>query len=116
MSLGKDGERVAKRYLESLGFEFVAENYRYNRAETDLIFKDESKKRLIFIEVKTRRTKTFGEPEESVTEKKQEQILKSAEGFLMTHTEYDDYEKRFDVMAIMIEDGKEKINHIENAF
>ena len=116
MSLGKDGEAIAKRYFESLGYEFVAENYRYNRAETDLIFKDESKKRLIFIEVKTRRTKTFGEPEESVTEKKQEQILKSAEGFLMTHTEYDDYEKRFDVMAIMIEGGKEKINHIENAF
>ncbi len=116
MSLGKDGERAAKKYFESLGYEFVAENYRYNRAETDLICKDESKKRLIFIEVKTRRTKTFGEPEESVTEKKQQQILKSAEGFLMTHTEYDDYEKRFDVMAIMIEDGKEKINHIENAF
>ncbi len=116
MSLGKDGEAIAKKYFESLDYEFVAENYRYSRAETDLIFKDESKKLLVFIEVKTRRTKTFGEPEESVTEKKQEQILKSAEGFLMTHTEYDDYEKRFDVMAIMIEDGKEKINHIENAF
>ena len=116
MSLGRTGEVIAKKYFESLGFEFVAENYRYQRAETDLIFKDEKSKRIIFIEVKTRRTKTFGEPEESVTEKKQEQMIKSAQGFLMTYPEYDDYEKRFDVMAIMIEDGKEKINHIENAF
>lgn len=116
MSLGKDGEAIAKRYFESLGYEFVAENYRYNRAETDLIFKDESKKLIVFIEVKTRRNKTFGEPEDSVTEKKMEQIIKSAEGFLMEHPEYEDFEKRFDVAAIMIVRGKEEINHIENAF
>ncbi len=116
MSLGKDGEAIAKRYFESLGYEFVAENYRYNRAETDLIFKDETKKLIVFIEVKTRRSKTFGEPEDSVTEKKMEQIIKSAEGFLMKHPEYEDFEKRFDVAAIMIVGGKEEINHIENAF
>ena len=116
MSLGKEGELIAKKYFGSLGYELVAENYRYNRAETDLIFKDEKNKVLIFIEVKTRRTKTFGEPEEAVTQKKQEQMVKSAEGFLMTRLEFDDYEKRFDVAAIMIEDGEVKINHIENAF
>lgn len=70
----------------------------------------------MFVEVKTRRNKKFGEPEESITEKKMEQMVKSAQGFLMTHEGYDDYEKRFDVAAIMIENGRMKINHIENAF
>lgn len=116
MSLGKTGEAIAKRYMESLGYETVAENYRYNRAETDIIVKHEEKKVLVFVEVKTRRSKSFGEPQESVTTKKQEQMINSAEGFLMTHTEFTDYEKRFDVIAIMIENGKERIDHIENAF
>lgn len=116
MSLGKTGEALAKGFMESLGYETVAENYRYNRAETDIIVKHEDKKVLVFVEVKTRRSKNFGEPQESVTPKKQEQMVRSAEGFLMTHTEYGDYEKRFDVIAIMIENGKEKIDHIENAF
>ncbi|MBE2218835.1 MAG: YraN family protein [Ignavibacteria bacterium] len=116
MRLGKHGEGFAKKYFESLGYEFVSENYRYERAETDLIFKDDVKKLLVFVEVKTRRSKKFGEPEESITEKKMEQMIKSAQGFLMTHEGYDDYEKRFDIAAIMNENGRMKINHIENAF
>ncbi len=116
MRLGKHGEGVAKKFFESLGYEFIAENYRYEHAETDLIFKDDSKKLLVFVEVKTRRNRKFGEPEESITEKKVEQMIKSAQGFLMTHDGYDDYEKRFDVAAIMIENGETKVNHIENAF
>ncbi len=116
VSLGKKGEEIAKKYFEESGYELVAQNHRFDRAEIDLIFKKESSKTLIFVEVKTRRTKTFGEPEESVTEAKQLQIIKSAEGFLMNNEEYHDYEKRFDVAAIFIEGGSEKLNHIENAF
>ncbi len=115
-SLGKTGEAIAKEYFESLGFEIVAENYRYNRAETDLVVKDEKKRVLVFVEVKTRRNRNFGEPQESVTPKKQQQMVKSAEGFLMMTPGYEDYEKRFDVAAIMIEDGKAKLDHIENCF
>jgi putative endonuclease len=116
MSLGKDGEGIAKRHFESLGYELVAENFRHQRAETDLIFKNDLKKLLVFVEVKTRRSRTFGEPEESVTERKMEQIIKSAQGFLMAHEEFEEYEKRFDIAAIMIEAGKVKMNHIKNAF
>jgi Holliday junction resolvase-like predicted endonuclease len=45
-----------------------------------------------------------------------QQMIKSAQGFLMMYPEYEDYDKRFDVAAIMIEKGVEKINHIENVF
>lgn len=116
MNLGKHGEASAREYLLQKGYEIVKENFRYLRAEVDLIVKDESKKLLVFVEVKTRRTKKFGEPEEAVNDTKQKQLIKSAEGFLMNNTGYEDYDKRFDVIAIYIEGEKETINHIENAF
>ena len=116
MSLGRSGEAFAKKHFESLGYEFIAENYKYERAEIDLIFKNDEMKVLVFIEVKTRRTKTFGEPEGSVTEMKLMQIYKAAEGFVMENPEYEDYEKRFDIAAVMIINGVMKMNHLENAF
>ncbi|MGH2574232.1 MAG: YraN family protein [Ignavibacteria bacterium] len=116
MNLGKYGESLAKLYLERKGFQLIRQNYRYERAEIDLVFKDEKNKILVFTEVKTRKSKTFGEPEGSVIEKKQKQIIKSAQGFLMDNPEYEEYEKRFDVIAVYLSGRKEEINHIENAF
>ena len=116
MSLGKIGEELAKQYLESKGYKLVKENYRFERAEMDLIVKDEINKTVVFVEVKTRRTKSFGEPEEAVHEYKQLQLIKSAEGFMMNYPEYEDYEKRFDIIAIFMDGDKEIINHLENAF
>jgi putative endonuclease len=116
LSLGKQGEDLARNFFEQLGFELVEANFRFERAETDLILKDDSKKLLLFVEVKTRSNKAYGEPEESITERKMQQMIKSAQGFLMMYPEYEDYDKRFDVAAIMIEKGVEKINHIENVF
>lgn len=115
-SIGKQGEDFTCKFLEAKGYELVAKNFRYQRAEVDLIYKNEVSKTLVFVEVKTRRSKTFGEPEESVTEAKQAQLIKSAQGFLMDNEQYNDYEKRFDVAAIFIQNGKEKMNYIENAF
>ena len=116
MSLGSDGEALARKYLEEKGYELIKENYRFERAEIDLVMKNEKLKQLVFIEVKTRKTKSFGEPQEAVNEPKQLQLIKSAEGFMMNNIGYEDYEKRFDVIAIYIENGKENINHLENAF
>jgi len=116
LNLGRHGEARAKEVLIQKGYEIVKENFRYKRAEIDIIVKDEPKKLLVFVEVKTRSNKKFGEPEEAVTEQKMKQLVKSAEGFLMTNEGYDEYDKRFDVIAIMIEGKKEMINHIENAF
>lgn len=115
-SIGKYGEKLARRYLEEKGYELIEENFRYDRAEIDLILKDEKNKILIFAEVKTRKTKSFGEPEESVVPRKQLQIIKSAQGFLMDHDEYTEYEKRFDIVSIYITSDKEVIIHLPNAF
>lgn len=114
MNLGKKGEEIAKKYFESIGFRLLAENYRFERAETDLVFTDEQKKLLVFVEVKTRTNKKFGEPEESITEKKVQQLIKSAQGFVMTNPQYEEFEKRFDVASIMIVNGKEELKHLVN--
>jgi putative endonuclease len=116
MNLGRQGEEIARCYLEKKGYELVVKNYRYERAEIDLIMKKEDRKVLVFAEVKTRSSKRFGEAQESVVFRKQEQLIKSAQGFLMTHDEYAEYEKRFDVVAVYISGGKEEIIHFENAF
>ena len=113
--LGKKGETIAKDYFLAKKYIFIAENYRFERAETDLIFEDRNNKTLIFVEVKTRRSKTFGEPEEAITRKKSDNMVKSAEGFIYEHPEYENYERRIDVLTIFFEGNKEIINHIKNA-
>lgn len=114
--LGAGGELIAKKYLEDKNYKFIKNNFRYERAEIDLIFEDEDQKLLIFIEVKTRRNKKYGEPEESVNFSKQNQIKKAAMGFVTENNKYTDYDLRIDVISILLIEGKVEINHIENAF
>jgi putative endonuclease len=115
-TLGKFGEEKAKEYLESKGYEFLVSNYRYDRAEVDLIFKDEKNKIVIFVEVKTRRNREFGEPEESINAAKQNQIKKAAWGYISENVEFMDFDLRIDTLSVFL-DGKEIIlNHTENAF
>ena len=114
--LGSFGEEKAKEYLESKGYELLVSNYRYDRAEVDLILKDEKQKMVVFVEVKTRRSKTFGEPEESINAAKQKQIKKAAEGFISENEEYMDYDLRIDTVSVFIDRKDVIINHTENAF
>jgi len=114
--LGASGELIAKNFLSAKKYKFVKNNYRFERAEIDLIFEDEEKKLLLFIEVKTRRNKKFGEPEESVTITKQNQIKKAAMGFVFENNKYTDYDLRIDIVSIFFKERKFEINHIENAF
>ena len=114
--LGANGELIAKNFLMNKNLKFVKNNFRYERAEVDLIFEDEKDKLLIFAEVKTRRNKVFGEPEESVNLSKQNQIKKAAMGFVSENENYSDHDLRIDVISILIKDGKAEIEHFENAF
>jgi putative endonuclease len=116
LNFGRSGEESAWKYLEAKGYELVGKNYRFQRAEIDLIVKKDSEQNLVFVEVKTRRNRKFGEPEEAITQRKIDQLCKSAEGFLLNYPEYNDYIMRFDVISIMIEGKSESIKHFENAF
>lgn len=114
--LGKNGEIIARNFLIEKGLKFLKANYRYERAEIDLIFEDSKTNTIIFTEVKTRKNKKFGEPEESVNPAKQERIKKAAMGFILENESYSSHELRIDVISILFTDGNPVINHIENAF
>lgn len=114
--LGANGELIAKKYLLDKKYKFIKNNYRFERVEVDLIFEDQENKLLMFVEVKTRRNKKYGEPEESVTVSKQNHIRKSAMGFISENPEYEKHDLRIDVISILLNDDVPEIRHIENAF
>jgi putative endonuclease len=114
--LGDFGENKAKEYLKAKGLRFIQSNFKYFKKEIDLIFYDKKNKIIIFVEVKTRRSKDFGEPEEAINHFKQINIRQAAAGFLKYNPEYDEYDIRFDSVSVFMGSDVPEINHIENAF
>jgi len=110
---GKAGEDLAAKYLEQHGLTIRERNYRFEHGEIDLIAEDGAE--LVFVEVKARRSATFGTPEEAVTEEKQDRVRAAADGYLYEH-DIDDRPCRFDVVAIEFKNNKADIRHIRNAF
>ncbi len=113
-ALGRSGEEAAVAYLRKKKFVIVERGFRFHRGEIDIIAYDGDT--LVFIEVKTRRDKVFGLPEESVTPAKQAQVRRVAEAYLMIHNLHD-VPCRFDILSISC-DEKEgyQIRHLRNAF
>ncbi len=119
--LGKWGENAAADYLAAKGYEILERNVRTPYGEIDLIALLPGKSpvegdTMTFIEVKTRATSSFGNPEESVNSHKQAHMLASAQYYMQEHPEYDG-DWRFDVIAIkLLNPGKPpEITHFENA-
>jgi putative endonuclease len=109
---GARGEAIAARFLEQRGMKIIARNYRYDRGEIDLIADDHGE--LVFVEVKSRRSRAYGDPEESITPQKEEQLYKVAEGYQAEH-HMEDHPCRFDVIAIVSDGARTEIRHIVNA-
>ena len=110
---GKKGEALARRYLLEAGWELLEENWRTGRAEIDLIAMDGEV--LVFVEVKTRRTTTYGAPEEGVSNRKMELMTRAA-GIYMEQIGHE-WEIRFDVISIFWPQGSDpEINHLKDAF
>jgi len=111
---GKLGEIIAAKYFEEHNYEIVEKNYRYKHGEIDLICRKEGI--LIFVEVKSRFSLQYGEPEYGVTKAKQRQVRKMAAAYFYDKG-IDECECRFDVIAILFDGNKDyTLNHIENAF
>lgn len=111
--IGHAGEAIAKRYLEERGYRILETNWRYRRAEVDLIAMDG--KTLVFVEVKTRNTTAFGEIEDFVTRKKEDMLTAAAHAY-MEHIDHD-WEIRFDIIAILyLDEHSYSVKHIEDAF
>ncbi len=110
--LGKEGEALAKNYLNQKNFTILQTNWRWEKAEIDIIA--EHNKQLVFVEVKTRRNSSFGNPSEFVSIKKQELMKSAAEAYIEMNNL--SHEIRFDIVGIILNSKDEKIEHIQNAF
>lgn len=114
MALGKTGEDQACRFLRKKGYSIVQTNYRTRCGEIDIIAKQGPI--LVFIEVKTRRSTSFGSPLLAVTAKKQRQISMVAQEYLSKNKLFES-DARFDVVGMRIDAAERvEIEHIENAF
>jgi len=108
---GKKGEEIALRYLQNLGYQILARNFRSQRKEIDIIALEG--KELVFVEVKAGKSKEFGEPELRVDERKKKNLTAAAQAFLAeTKTDYESC--RFDVMGVDLLTGK--VKHYKGAF
>jgi putative endonuclease len=111
---GRRGESIAEDYLLDQGYRIVKRNFRLGRnGEIDLIAFDGAA--LVFIEVKYRRSNTYGSPEDAVTAGKRRQLRRIAEGFLAINPQQAS-EYRFDVIAIEETRDGIAIRHWKNAF
>jgi|AntAceMinimDraft_17_1070374.scaffolds.fasta_scaffold05839_6 putative endonuclease len=110
--LGKKGEEIAREYLQKKRYKIIANNWRFGKDEIDIIATKNNF--LIIVEVKTRRTNYFGEPETAVTQKKQKFLIRATQAYIKQNNV--NTETRFDIIAITVVSGKYRINHIKDAF
>ncbi len=114
-TIGDFGEDIAVKYLEEKGYKIIKRNYFCRTGELDIIAQDGDS--LVFAEVKTRRSATFGRASEFVDYEKQQKIIKTGLYYIGS----DDYAFRFDVIEVYYKETPKgfeayEINHIENAF
>ncbi|MEO5683015.1 MAG: YraN family protein [Chitinophagaceae bacterium] len=96
--LGKEGERMAVQWLQEKGFVLLHQNWRHSYYEVDIIATMGT--RLHFIEVKTRRNKNYGEPEESVDHKKIMNLMKAGGEFQHQYPQWQIVQ--YNVLSIII--------------
>ncbi len=107
--LGRNGEKLAVKYLKKIGYKIVCVNYKNRFGEIDIIAKD--KDYTVFAEVKTRTSDAYGSPSEAVNYVKREKYRKIASMYILENG-LTDTPCRFDVIEIL----QDRINHINNAF
>ena len=107
---GKSGEIEAANYLKNHGYKIICNNFRCIQGEVDIIAKD--KNELVFVEVKTRCSKKYGEAREAVNIKKQKHICEAAKYYLYKNNMQNAF-VRIDVIEVYVRRGEFTINHIK---
>ncbi len=109
---GQKGEQLASEYLTSVGYTILETNWRVGHLEVDIIASNEDM--LLFIEVKTRKSNLFGEPEDFVGLPKQRNLIRAANIYI-SKTGITK-EVRFDIVSVILNEGIQSVKHIEDAF
>ncbi|GAA3600110.1 YraN family protein [Flavivirga amylovorans] len=110
--LGKKGEQLAVDFLLKNGYNILERNYRFEKAEVDIIA--QQKDILAIIEVKTRSTTDFGNPQDFVKPKQIQRLVKAVDHYVNENSL--DVEVRFDIIAIVKAGKGFNIEHLEDAF
>ncbi|MEW7289209.1 YraN family protein [Aquimarina sp. 2304DJ70-9] len=111
-TLGEKGERLAVDFLLKKGYDILEKNYRYLKSEIDIIAR--IKDVIVVVEVKTRSTPEFGNPQEFVKPKQIQSLVKAIDHYITDHDL--DVEVRFDIVAIIKNKQGTAIEHLEDAF
>jgi len=110
--LGKKGEQLAVDFLIKNGYTIRDTNWRYLKAEVDIIAEKDGV--LAVVEVKTRSSIDFGNPQDFVNPKKIRLLVAAIDEYV--NSKDLDIEVRFDIIAIVKENNKFIIEHLEDAF
>ena len=111
---GELGERAAKKFLQQRGLKFLAANFRSERGEIDLIFRDDDC--LVFAEVKTRSSEDWTRPAAAVDARKRRLLSQTALDYLRL-LKNPEVKIRFDIVEVLLADGAvREIRHLPNTF
>jgi putative endonuclease len=111
--VGADGERAAERFLRRHHYAILHRNYRCRYGELDLVALEGTV--VVFVEVKTRSHGGFGAPADAVDARKQRQIQRAAQHYLIEH-DLTDRAARFDVVAVWRDGRRLQCELVRNAF
>jgi len=116
--IGKLGEKYAEKLLISQNYRIVCRNFRSRFGEIDLVAEDLSIREIAFVEVKTRSSDLFGEPQDSVGHSKKMKLLKTALYFLNSSSRNNHFGWRVDVIAVKLSklEKSPEITHFKNIF
>jgi putative endonuclease len=116
-TMGRRGERVAERWLAVHGWQIAERRFRNGHRDIDLVATraDRAGRMVAFVEVKTRKSADFGGPVSAVNWKKQRELSRSAKVWISRFQQPGDT-FRFDVIGIILEAEKVRVQHVENAF
>jgi len=111
---GELGERAAKKFLRQQGLKFLTANFRSERGEIDLIFRDDDC--LVFVEVKTRSSEDWTRPAAAVDSRKRRLLSQCALDYLKL-LKNPEIKIRFDIVEVLLADGKvREVRHLPNTF
>ena len=110
--LGEKGEKLAVEFLQKKGYKILDCNWRYKKAEVDIIAQKNDV--LAVVEVKTRSSNYFGNPQDFINQKKIQLLVEAINEYVISKDL--DVEVRFDIVAILKNQQAFKIEHLEDAF
>ena len=108
--LGKWGEDTAAAYLEEKGYQIIERDWKSGHHDLDIVAKEDNT--LVIVEVKTRRSRLFGDPEEAIDYKKRQSLQSAINHYVKSH--HTGHDVRFDIISIVGTIGSEpEIEHIK---